>query len=139
MTVNLELDAWTATLTELAQGTLAPDARRCLVQSALRDPQRMAELKLAMRLSASSAELSCDWVRTAAQTSAPQRSMWWRPLVGACASLAIVAVVISMPRPSPVDRPGESSLAHMQPSLPDRIGSGSFETPELFGGSFEAD
>jgi hypothetical protein len=31
------------------------------------------------------------------------------------------------------------TVVHVQQSLPDQIGSASFEAPELFGGSFEAD
>ena len=46
--MNPVLDPTTAALTDLAKGTLAPDARCDLVQRALRDPQLAAELKLAI-------------------------------------------------------------------------------------------
>jgi hypothetical protein len=125
-------------LTELAQGTLDPAARRELALRALRDPQLAAELKLALRLSDGGAEMARDWVAVAARPH-PAAREWWRPLAGVTASLAIIAAVLSMPRmPTSIQVPAES-VAQVQQSLPDQIGSASFEAPELFGGSFEAD
>lgn len=132
------LDPNTVALTELAQGRLDMDARRELARRALRDPQLAAELKLALRLADGSAELARDWVNVSAQQSAPSHS-WWRPLAGAAASLAVVALVLSVPRMHQVQNKPEVVAVQSHAALPDRIGSGSFEAPELFGGSFEAD
>jgi hypothetical protein len=126
-------------LTELAQGTLDPTARRELALRAPRDPQLAAELKLAMRLADGSAELARDWVAVAARADVAVGSEWWRPLAGVTASLAIIAAVLSMPRMPVSDHASSVSVTQMQQSLPDQIGSASFEAPELFGGSFEAD
>ena len=137
--MNLAIDSSTAALTELAQGSLAPDARRELARRALRDPQLAAELKLALRLADGGAELARDWVAVAARAQSARRSEWWRPLAGVTASLAIIAAVLAMPRlPSP-DVSSAMSVAAVSQPLPDRIGNMSFEAPELFGGSFEAD
>ena len=137
--VNLAIDSSTAALTELAQGSLAPDARRELARRALRDPQLAADLKLALRLADGGAELARDWVAVAARAQSARRSEWWRPLAGVTASLAIIAAVLAMPRlPSP-DVSSAMSVAAVSQPLPDRIGNMSFEAPELFGGSFEAD
>lgn len=126
-------------LTELARGSLAPAQRRQLAQRALRDPQFAAELKLALRLADGSGELARDWVAVAARASAPSNREWWRPFAGVTASLAIIAAVLSMPRNPQVDAPATVAIAQLPASLPDRIGQASFEAPELFGGSFEAD
>ncbi len=137
--MNPELDPTTAALIELAQGTMAPDARRELARRALLDPQLAAQLKLALRLADGGAELARDWVAVAARAPSATRSEWWRPLAGVTASLAIIAAVLSMPRlPNPDDTSALSVAAVNQP-LPDHIGNLSFEAPELFGGSFEAD
>ena len=137
--MNLAIDSSTAALTELAQGSLAPDARRELARRALRDPQLAADLKLALRLADGGAELARDWVAVAARAQSARRSEWWRPLAGVTASLAIIAAVLAMPRlPSP-DVSSAMSVAAVSQPLPDRIGNMSFEAPELFGGSFEAD
>ena len=137
--MNLAIDSSTAALTELAQGSLAPDARRELARRALRDPQLAADLKLALRLADGGAELARDWVAVAARAQSARRSEWWRPLAGVTASLAIIAAVLAMPRlPSP-DTSSAMSVAAISQPLPDRIGNMSFEAPELFGGSFEAD
>ena len=137
--MNLAIDPSTAALTELAQGTLAPDARRELARRALGDPQLAAELKLALRLADGGAEMARDWVAVAARAQHATRTQWWRPLAGVTASLAIIAAVLAMPR---LPNPGASSamsVALISQPLPDRIGNMSFEAPELFGGSFEAD
>lgn len=126
-------------LTALAQGNLAPEQRRLLAQRALRDPQFAAELKLALRLADSSGELARDWVAVAARAPAQAHGEWWRPFAGVAASLAIIAAVLSMPRNPQVDAPATVAMAQVQSTLPDRIGEASFEAPELFGGSFEAD
>lgn len=135
--MTLATDSTTAMLTELAQGKLAPAARRELAQRALRDPQLAAEMKLAMRLGDGSAELARDWVAIAARPVA-SHGQWWRPLAGAAASLAVVAAVLFMPRTTPVDHAAPVTVTQVSQQLPDQIGSGSFESPELFGGSFEA-
>ena len=137
--MNPELDPTTAALIELAQGTMAPDARRELARRALRDPQLAAQLKLALRLADGGAELARDWVAVAARAPSATRSEGGRPPAGVTASLAIIAAVLSMPRlPNPDDTSALSVAAVNQP-LPDHIGNLSFEAPELFGGSFEAD
>jgi len=136
--VKTAIDQTSAALTELAQGTLNPAGRLELARRALRDPALAAELKLAMRLADGGAELARDWVAVAARPL-PGNSEWWRPLAGVTASLAIIAAVFSMPRIPQSDQNAAATVAHMQQALPDRIGSGSFEAPELFGGSFEAD
>jgi NO-binding membrane sensor protein with MHYT domain len=138
MTVNLALDPTTAMLTDLAQGRLDAQTRRELARRALSDPQLAAELKLALRLAAGSAEMSRDWVGVAARAEQAQGS-WWRPLVGAAASLAIVAAVLSMPRMHEVQTTAPNVAMQALSTLPDQIGAGSFEAPELFGGSFERD
>lgn len=136
--MNMAFDPTTAALTELAQGKLAPEARRELALRALHDAQLAEQLKLALRLADASAELTRDWVAVAAAAS-PARGEWWRPLAGVAASLAIVAAVMSMPRMPQADS-ADTAVAHLQQSLPDRIGGASFEAPaDLFGGSFEAD
>jgi len=136
--VNQAFDPITLALTELAQGKLDPQARRALAQRALHDSQLASEMKLAMRLADGGAQLACDWVQVAAR--APQsQHVWWRPLAGVTASLAIVAAVLTMPRTAQIDSIQSVSVAHLQQSVPDQIGSGSFEAPELFGGSFETD
>lgn len=137
--MNPAFDQTTAALTQLAQGTLDPAARRELALRALRDPQLAAELKLALRLADGGAEMARDWVAVAARPQAAGNREWWRPLAGVTASLAIIAAVLSMPRMPQSDQAAPESVAQMQQTLPDRIGSGSFEAPELFGGSFEAD
>lgn len=130
------LDDETQALTHLAEGRLGADARRDLVRRTLRDPQLAAHMKLALRLADGSAEITRDWIRSAAPTVAPAYS-WWRPLAGVAASLAVVAMVLSVPRMSQV-QPAADVVAVQAPSaLPDQIGSASFEAPELFGGSFE--
>jgi hypothetical protein len=136
--VKPAFDQTTAALTELAQGTLDPAARRELARRALRDPQFAAELRLAMRLADGGAELARDWVAVAARPQAGAGE-WWRPLAGVTASLAIIAAVLSMPRMPMPDQDPAITMVHVQQSLPDQIGSASFEAPELFGGSFEAD
>ena len=137
--MNLAIDPSTAALTELAQGTLAPDARRELARHALRDPQLAAELKLALRLADGGAEMARDWVAVAARAQNATRTQWWRPLAGVTASLAIIAAVLAMPRLPNPDASLAMSVAEVGQPLPDRIGNMSFEAPELFGGSFEAD
>jgi hypothetical protein len=136
--VKPAFDQTTAALTELAQGTLDPTARRELALRALRDPQLAAELKLALRLADGGAELARDWVAVAARPN-PAAREWWRPLAGVTASLAIIAAVMSMPRMPVPDQNSAMAVVHVQQSLPDQIGAASFEAPELFGGSFEAD
>ncbi len=131
-------DQTTAALTELAQGTLDPAARRGLALRALRDPRLAAELKLALRLADGGAEMARDWVAVAARPQASARE-WWRPVAGVAASLAIIAAVLSMPRMQQQDSAEAAAVAQVQMSLPDQIGAASFEAPELFGGSFEAD
>ncbi len=131
-------DQTTAALTELAQGTLDLAARRELALRALREPQLAAELKLALRLADGGAEMARDWVAIAARPQ-PAAREWWRPLAGVAASLAIIAAVLSMPRMPTPDQGSAVTVAQFQQSLPDQIGSASFEAPELFGGSFEAD
>ncbi len=137
--MNLATDSSTAALTELAQVTLAPDARRELTRRALRDPQLAAQLKLALRLADGGAEMARDWVAVAARTHSAARSEWWRPLAGVTASLAIIAAVLTLPRLSNPDASSAMNVAAVSQPLPDRIGNMSFEAPELFGGSFEAD
>ena len=137
--VNPVPDPTTAALTDLAKGTLAPDARRDLVQRALRDPQLAAELKLALRLADAGAEMARDWVAVAARPAGSPRAEWWRPLAGVTASLAIIAAVLAMPRMPSHDESASMHVAGVSQPQPDRIGSMSFEAPELFGGSFEAD
>ena len=134
--MNPVLDPTTAALTDLAKGTLAPDARRDLVQRALRDPQLAAELKLALRLADAGAEMARDWVAVAARPAGSPRTEWWRPLAGVSASLAIIAAVLAMPSH---DESASLQVVAVSQPQPDRIGSMSFEAPELFGGSFEAD
>ncbi len=137
MTQNFELQ--TRTLTELAAGRLDVDARRDLARRALRDPQLAAELKLALRLADDSAELARDWISAAAPAAAPAHH-WWRPLAGAVASLAVVAAVFGVHRMNETRSPPEIVAVQEHSNLPDRIGTaGSFEAPELFGGSFERD
>jgi hypothetical protein len=136
--VKPAFDQTTAALAELAQGTLDPAVRRELALRALRDPQLAAELKLALRLADGGAEMARDWVAVAARPQAGARE-WWRPLAGVTASLAIIAAVMSMPRMPMSDQDPAMTVVHVQQSLPDQIGSASFEAPELFGGSFEAD
>lgn len=137
--MNTASDQTTAALTALAQGTLDPAARRELALRALHDPQLAAELKLALRLADGGAQLARDWVAVAARPHAAANREWWRPLAGVTASLAIIAAVLSMPRMPVPDQGSAASVAQVQQSLPDQIGSASFEAPELFGGSFEAD
>lgn len=122
-------------LLRLAQGTLEPSARLALAQRALTDPALAMDMKLAMRLSAASAELARDWVAVAARTPAPQ-AVWWRPLAGVAASLAIVAAVLALPRQPGLD-PAHSPSVALQ-SQSDRIGGASFEADSLSGGGFEA-
>jgi hypothetical protein len=125
-------------LVELAEGRLAPEARRELALRALRDPRLAVALKLALRLADGGAETARDWVAIAARPVVDERREWWRPLAGVTASLAIIAAVLAMPR-LPQDEQGAVVVVAQQ-SLPDRIGAASFEAPaELFGGSFEAD
>lgn len=137
--MNPATDSTNAQLTELAEGRLAPAARRELAQRALRDPQLAAGLKLALRLADGGAELARDWVAVAARPEATVRSEWWRPLAGVTASLAIIAAVMAMPRLPNHDESSAMQVAAVNQPLPDRIGNMSFEAPELFGGSFEAD
>lgn len=137
--MNPVTDPTNAMLTELAEGRLAPDARRELAQRALRDPQLAAGLKLAMRLADGGAEFARDWVAVAARSDASARSEWWRPLAGVSASLAIIAAVLAMPRLPTHEESSAMQVAAVSQPLPDRIGNMSFEAPELFGGSFEAD
>ena len=126
-------------LTQLAQGRLSPEERLALVRRASTDPALAAEMKLALRLQAGSAELARDWVALAQRPSVQAAAQpWWRPLAGVAASLAILAAVMAMPR---MPAPGDSSMqqvAQMPATQADRIGEMSFEAPELFGGSFEA-
>lgn len=133
------IDQTRALLIELAEGKLAPTARRELALRALRDPQLATEMQLALRLADGGAELARDWVAVAARPSAIDRSEWWRPLAGVTASLAIIAAVFSMPRMPHSEQAAPVTVAEVRQALPDQIGSGSFEAPELFGGSFEAD
>ena len=129
----------TRTLTELAAGRLDVDARRDLARRALRDPQLAAELKLALRLADGSAEVARDWVSAATPASAPAHQ-WWRPLAGAAASLAIVAAVFGVHQTTEIRNSTDVVAVQAPKALPDRIGAaGSFETTELFGGSFERD
>lgn len=137
--MNPVLDPTTAALTELAQGTLAPDARRELALRALGDPQLAAELKLALRLADAGAEMARDWVAVAARPEATAHAQWWRPLAGVTASVAIIAAVMSMPRLPTSDSSTSMHVAGVGQSQSDQIGQMSFEAPELFGGSFEAD
>lgn len=139
MIVNPVSDPTNALLTDLAQGRLAPAARRELAQRALRDPQLAADLKLALRLADGGAEMARDWVAVAARSQASTRSEWWRPLAGVTASLAIIAAVMAMPRLSTTDETTAMYVASVSQPQTDRIGNMSFEAPELFGGSFEAD
>lgn len=129
----------TEMLTQLAQGRLAPEERLALARRALTDPALAAEMKLALRLQAGSAELARDWVALAQRPSVQAAAQpWWRPLAGVAASLAILAAVMAMPRmPAPGDI-GSQQMAQMPAPQSDRIGEMSFEAPELFGGSFEA-
>lgn len=126
-------------LTQLAQGRLAPEERLALARRALTDPALAAEMKLALRLASGGAELARDWVALAQRPSVQAAAQpWWRPLAGVAASLAILAAVMAMPR---MPAPGDSSMqqmAQMPAPQTDRIGEMSFEAPELFGGSFEA-
>lgn len=137
--MNPVLDPTTAALTALAQGTLAPAERRELARRALQDPQLAAELKLALRLAEAGAELTRDWVAVAARAERTSHTQWWRPLAGVTASVAIIAGVVSMPRLPTAEQGSPQAVAQLQQSVPDQIGSMSFEAPELFGGSFEAD
>mgnify|MGYP006872457425 CR=1 FL=1 len=138
-TVNQAVDPNTIALIDLAQGKLDPQARRALAQRAVHDPHLAAQMKLAMRLADGGAQVACDWVQVAARAPAPAAHAWWRPLAGVTASLAVVAAVLTMPRTAQIDSTPSESVAQMQQSLPDQIGAGSFEAPELFGGSFETD
>ncbi len=126
-------------LTQLAQGRLAPEERLALARRALTDPALAAEMKLALRLASGAAELARDWVALAQRPSVQAAAQpWWRPLAGVAASLAILAAVMAMPRmPAPGDI-GSQQMAQMPAPQTDRIGEMSFEAPELFGGSFEA-
>ncbi len=126
-------------LTQLAQGRLAPEERLALARRALTDPALAAEMKLALRLASGAAELARDWVALAQRPSVQAAAQpWWRPLAGVAASLAILAAVMAMPRmPAPGDI-GSQQMAQMPAPQSDRIGEMSFEAPELFGGSFEA-
>lgn len=137
--MNPATDPTNALLTELAEGRLAPAARRELAQRALRDPQLASGLKLALRLADGGAEMARDWVAIAARPASPARAEWWRPLAGVSASLAIIAAVLAMPRLPSNDESASMHVAGVSQPLPDRIGNMSFEAPELFGGSFEAD
>lgn len=129
----------TELLSQLAQGRLAPDERRALARRALTDPALAAELKLALRLANGGAELARDWVALAQRPAVQAAAQpWWRPLAGVAASLAILAAVMAMPRmPSQGDNPMQQ-MAQVPAPPSDRIGEMSFEAPELFGGSFEA-
>lgn len=122
-------------LVRLAQGSLEPAARLDLARRALTDPALALQLKLALRLSAPSAELARDWVAVAARVPAAAHG-WWRPLAGVAASLAIVAAVLALPR-QPGLEPQQIPSVAMQ-SAPDRIGVASFEADSLSGGGFEA-
>ncbi|MDX2219715.1 MAG: hypothetical protein SF172_11895 [Burkholderiales bacterium] len=122
-------------LVRLAQGTLEAAARVELARRALTDPALARELKLALRLSAASAELARDWVAVAARAPAPAHS-WWRPLAGVAASLAIMAAVLALPR-QPGLEPQHSPSVALQ-NVSDRIGGASFEADSLSGGGFEA-
>lgn len=137
MTMNAAQD--NELLTQLAQGRLPPDERLALVRRALTDPALAADMKLAMRLADGGAELARDWVALAQRPSVQAAAQpWWRPLAGVAASLAILAAVMAMPRmPAPGDTQAQQ-MAQMPASHSDRIGEMSFEAPELFGGSFEA-
>ncbi|MBK8068347.1 MAG: hypothetical protein IPK27_12170 [Rhodanobacteraceae bacterium] len=126
-------------LTQLAQGRLAPEERLALARRALTDPALARDMKLAMRLAGGGAETARDWVALAQKPAVQAAAQpWWRPLAGVAASLAILAAVMAMPRmPAPGNL--ESQQMAQMPSAPgDRIGEMSFEAPELFGGSFEA-
>lgn len=126
----------TQALSDLAQGRLAPQARRELVARALRDPALAGQLKLALRLADASAELTRDWVAVAARETATASPQWWRPLAGVATSIAILAAVLALPR---APRPDSAPVMASSTALPDRIGEMSFENgSELFGGSFEA-
>lgn len=126
-------------LTQLAQGRLSPDERRVLARRALTEPALAAEMRLALRLQAGSAELARDWVALAQRPAVQaQAQPWWRPLAGVAASVAILAAVMAMPRmPAQGDLEAQQ-MAQMPATQSDRIGEMSFEAPELFGGSFEA-
>lgn len=136
--MNQACEADTRALIELADGRLSLDARRVLARRALHDPKLANELKLALRLADGSAELARDWIAAAAPSKHDQHS-WWRPVAGAFASLAVVAAVLSVPRMNEVPRSRDVVALEAHADSPDQIGAGSFESTELFGGSFERD
>ena len=137
--MNTENSADTASLTELALGTLSMDGRRELARRALCDPALARELKFALRLADESAALTRDWVRVAAK-SAVSEPGWRRPLAGMVASLAIAAAVMLVPwhGVAPPSAP-TVAVSDMRGVLPDSLSAGSFEASgdNIGSGSFE--
>ena len=130
----------TDALTQLALGTLSMAERRELARHALSDPKLAWELKLALRLSAESANLTRDWVRVAATANQEVSTGWRRPLAGMVASLAVAAAVMLVPWQA--NSPPSAPTVAINDSLadrPDRIGGASFEAAadNIGSGSFE--
>ena len=130
----------TEALTQLALGSLSMEQRRELVHQSLSDPKLARELKLVLRIADESANLTRDWVRVAAQSNQEVSAGWRRPLTGMVASLAIAAAVLSVPwQSSAPPSMTTAAVSEQMPSLPDRIGGGSFEASgdSIGNGSFE--
>lgn len=127
-------------LQALAEGRLALSERARLAATAANDPDLAREIQLALRLSDGSAELASNWVALAARAPAARASFGWRPALAMAASLGALALVTQLPGERKLEEAASqtASVVSVQAERPDRLSSPSFESGELFGGSFES-